>query len=99
MGHNYVVYGEAYAAAEGVSQQEAMQRGAELQRFSASAPPHCVTCRWLTSLGRKPLRIQRSLAVEANSALPPGAILHCLVDNKAMEDSRLSPREQVVDLW
>ena len=68
----YVVYGEAYATAEGVSQQEAMQRGAELQRFSASDPPHCVACRWLTSLGRNSRRIQRSLAVEANSALPPG---------------------------
>jgi len=57
-----------------VSQWEATQREAELQRFSSV--PLCVASRWLISLVRKPRRTQGSLAVEANNALR--AIPDCL---------------------
>ena len=53
--------------AEDVSQRQATQRGAEHQRFSSA--PLCIASRWATSLGRRLRRTQRTLAVEANSAL------------------------------
>jgi len=62
-----------------VRQREAMQRGAELKRFTFAH--FCVASRWLTSLSRKAGRAQRSLAIEVNNALRMFGldclVLHC----------------------
>jgi len=79
-------------SAEGVSQWEAMQTGAELQCFSFA--PLCNDSSWLTSLGRKPRHTQWSLAAEVTNALHTGKMSAMLNSLISIVTSKLKPRSQ-----